>query len=86
MIEGRCPRGAVGITVTRTSGEVGACHCARCRRWGGGIMAGFVAAAFPLLREVYADRAHRFAALSGDHPRITRAGYEQTHPHVEGNA
>ncbi|MDO5371557.1 GFA family protein [Paracoccus sp. (in: a-proteobacteria)] len=137
MIKGRCLCGAVRITVARSNGEVSVCHCAMCRRWSGGIMAGFVAPAeavavtgevgrfassdfserafcprcgsglwmrdtggdyelspglfdgaadFPLVREVYADRAHRFAALKGDHPRITRADYEQNHPHVEGNA
>lgn len=137
MIEGRCLCGAVRITLGDWRPEVSVCHCAMCRRWGGGIMAGFnappeavtvtgevgrfassdfserafcprcgsnlwmrdrdgdyelspglfdVAADFPLVREVYADQAHRFAALSGDHPRITRAEYEQTHPHVEGDA
>lgn len=137
MIEGRCLCGAVRIAVARSDGEVSVCHCAMCRRWGGGIMAGFnappeavtvtgevgryassdfserafcprcgsnlwmrdhgrdyelspglfdAAADFPLVREVYADRAHRFAAFSGDHPRITRADYEPNHPHLEGDA
>lgn len=137
MIEGRCLCGAVRIAVARSDGEVSVCHCAMCRRWGGGIMAGFnappevvtvtgevgryassdfserafcprcgsnlwmrdhgrdyelspglfdAAADFPLVREVYADRAHRFAAFSGDHPRITRADYERNHPHLEGDA
>ncbi|MBV0892145.1 GFA family protein [Paracoccus sp. Z118] len=136
-LNGACLCGAVTITAARWNGEVSACHCAMCRRWGGGIMAGFVApadavtvtgevaryassdfaerafcprcgsglwmrdnggdyelspglfdgaAAFPLVREVYADQAHRFAAFEGDHPRITRAEYEQEHPHVKRDA
>ena len=43
------------------------------------------AARFPLIREVYADCAHRFASFSGDHPRITRAEYESHQPHVEAD-
>lgn len=137
MIEGRCLCGDVRIALTDWEPGVSVCHCAMCRRWGGGIMAGFNApaeavtvtgavgrfassdfserafcprcgsnlwmrdtggayelspglfedaAGFPLTREVYADRAHRFAALSGDHPRITRAEYERNHPHLEGDA
>ncbi len=38
---------------------------------------------FPLIREVYADCAQRFARLAGDHPRISRAEYESHHKHVE---
>jgi hypothetical protein len=41
------------------------------------------ARAFPLVREVYADRAFAAAALAGDHPRVTAAAYEATHPFVE---
>lgn len=33
---GRCLCGAVRITATETTNEVGACHCKMCRRWGGG--------------------------------------------------
>lgn len=40
---------------------------------------------FPLVREVYADCAHRFASFAGDHPRIDRATYESHHPHVEAD-
>lgn len=38
---------------------------------------------FPLIREVYADCAQRFATLAGDHPRISRADYESHQLHVE---
>jgi hypothetical protein len=41
------------------------------------------AACFPLVHEVYADCAHRFAAFAGDHARITRAEYESENPHLE---
>lgn len=41
------------------------------------------AASFPLVREVYADRAQSFATLAGDHPRISRDEYESQNPHVE---
>ncbi|WP_299357910.1 GFA family protein [uncultured Paracoccus sp.] len=43
-----------------------------------------IAAAFPLIREVYADCAQRWAGLAGDHPRITREAYETDNPHQEG--
>jgi len=33
---GRCLCGAVRITLTGDHQEVGACHCATCRRWGSG--------------------------------------------------
>lgn len=37
---------------------------------------------FPLVREVYADCAYASARFAGDHPRVTKADYEQTHSHV----
>ena len=43
------------------------------------------ARAFPLISEVYSDRAPAYAALSGDHRRVTRADYEARLPHVEGD-
>ncbi|MBF9035902.1 GFA family protein [Rhodobacterales bacterium HKCCE2091] len=43
------------------------------------------ARAYPLVREVYADRAFACVTLSGDHPRISRADYERDNPHVEGD-
>lgn len=41
------------------------------------------ASELPLVREVYADRAFACATLVGDHPRVSRAEYEATQPHVE---
>lgn len=34
--QGHCLCGAVQITAHEASKDVGACHCAMCRRWGGG--------------------------------------------------
>ncbi len=34
--QGHCLCGAVKITATGASDDVGACHCQMCRRWGGG--------------------------------------------------
>lgn len=42
------------------------------------------AAAWPLEREVYADRARAFR-LAGEHERVGASDYEATHPHVEGD-
>ncbi len=36
VAKGRCLCGAVRVTATRGSTEVGVCHCGNCRRWGGG--------------------------------------------------
>ncbi|MCQ0969032.1 GFA family protein (plasmid) [Paracoccus sp. TK19116] len=135
-IHGRCLCGDVTIALSRWTPEISACHCANCRRAGGGLMAGFDApadavtvtgevrrfravdfaerafcprcganlwlrddggdyelspalfddaATFPLVREVYADCAMRFATLAGDHPRIERTEYESQNPHVEAS-
>lgn len=35
-ITGRCLCGAVTVAVDAFQGGIGACHCAMCRRWGGG--------------------------------------------------
>ena len=43
------------------------------------------AAGMPLAREVYADRAFACARLAGDHPRVSRADYERSHPFVEAD-
>lgn len=43
------------------------------------------AATFPLVREVYADRAMASCRLAGDHRRVSAAGYEANHLFVEGN-
>jgi hypothetical protein len=40
---------------------------------------------FPLISEIYIDRAPAYAALSGDHRRATRAEYEAKNPHLEGD-
>lgn len=39
---------------------------------------------FPLIREVYADRAFAACRLSGDHERVTQAAYEADHLFVKG--
>jgi len=44
------------------------------------------ARSFPLVREVYADRAFAGCRLAGEHQRVTRAEYEADHPFVEGDA
>lgn len=43
------------------------------------------AASFPLISEIYIDRAPDYAKLSGDHVRKTRADYEARQPFVEGD-
>lgn len=40
------------------------------------------AAGARLVREVYADCAPEGYALAGDHPRVSKADYEKTHPFV----
>jgi hypothetical protein len=40
---------------------------------------------WPLRSEVYADRALASVRLAGEHPRATRAEYEQKNLHVEGD-
>jgi hypothetical protein len=51
------------------------------------LMPGLFPAArdFPLISEIYIDRAPVYIPLSGDHRRATRAEYEATHPHIEGD-
>lgn len=43
------------------------------------------AASFPLISEIYHDRAPAYLPLAGDHPRATRDKYEQTNLHIEGD-
>jgi hypothetical protein len=43
------------------------------------------AAAFPLISEIYTDRAPAYVPLSGDHRRATRAEYELNNLHLEGD-
>nr|WP_268821683.1 GFA family protein [Octadecabacter dasysiphoniae] len=43
------------------------------------------AAAFPLISEIYHDRAPAYVTLAGDHRRMTRADYEQKNLHIEGD-
>lgn len=43
------------------------------------------AAAMPLIREVYADRAMSCLRFAGDHPRVSAAAYEATNLFVEGD-
>ncbi|MCL4187896.1 MAG: GFA family protein [Rhodobacteraceae bacterium] len=52
------------------------------------LMPGLFEAArgLPLVREVYADRAFACVGLLGSHPRVSRADYEASRPHVEGDA
>ena len=35
-LEGQCLCGGVRVRLPRPTHDVGACHCARCRRWGSG--------------------------------------------------
>ena len=44
------------------------------------------AADFPLVSEIYTDRAPAYVSLQGEHRRATRAEYEAREPHVEGDA
>lgn len=43
------------------------------------------AAGFPLVSEIYTDKAPAYACLSGEHRRATQAEYEAKNPHVEGD-
>ncbi|MEL6204172.1 MAG: GFA family protein [Pseudomonadota bacterium] len=43
------------------------------------------AAEFPLISEIYTDRAPAYAPLAGDHRRKTRAEYETKNRHIEGD-
>jgi hypothetical protein len=43
------------------------------------------AAAFPLVSEIYADRAPAYAVFAGDHARRSAAEYEAEHRFVEGD-
>ena len=40
---------------------------------------------FPLISEIYIDRAPAYVPLAGDHPRKTRADYEAKNLFVEGD-
>ena len=40
---------------------------------------------WPLRSEIYVDRAMTSTRLEGDHPRETRAEYEQKNPFIEGD-
>jgi len=40
---------------------------------------------WPLGSEIYTDRAMAAIRLEGDHRRATRAEYEASHPHIEGD-
>jgi hypothetical protein len=40
---------------------------------------------WPLRSEIYTDRALACLRLEGDHRRATRAEYEATHAHIEGD-
>ncbi|MBV2358987.1 GFA family protein [Thalassococcus sp. CAU 1522] len=44
------------------------------------------AQAFPLISEIYTDRAPAYGHMAGDHVRATRAEYEAKHRFVEGEA
>ncbi|QPH55771.1 GFA family protein [Pontivivens ytuae] len=39
----------------------------------------------PLTREVYADRTFAWAALAGEHTRVSATEYERKYPFVEGD-
>jgi len=94
--------GSVSVTgpaVThQTSGFAERAFCSTCgsalwlRNLGDGadyeLMPGLFpdAAAFPLVSEIYIDRAPAYVPLAGDHPRKTRALYEARNLFVEGDA
>lgn len=40
VTEGRCLCGATTVAVDDLPGEISACHCALCTRWGGGVQMG----------------------------------------------
>ena len=40
---------------------------------------------FPVISEIYCDRAPAYGQLKGDHVRATQAQYEAKHPFVEGD-
>ncbi len=42
IAKGRCLCGAVSLSTTSMSKNVGACHCSICRNWGGGQGVDFV--------------------------------------------
>ena len=52
-----------------------------------GLMPGLLdgAAEFPLISEIYTDRAPAYAPLAGGHRRATRAEYEAKNRHIEGD-
>ncbi len=131
-IEGRCLCGNVAIRVGRHRAEVGACHCARCRRWTGVALNVFTASPdqvtvagdvaiytseiaergfcprcgtalwlrnpgedyefmvgafdgakdYPLISEIYIDRAFASCRFAGTHKRATEAEYEAKNPHI----
>lgn len=41
--------------------------------------------AFPVISEIYCDRAPAYGQLKGDHKRATQAQYEANNPFVEGD-
>lgn len=43
------------------------------------------ASAFPLISEIYEDRAPSYATMAGEHRRMTRDEFEQKNLHVEGD-
>lgn len=44
-LHGKCLCGRVEVPVAGGAGWIGVCHCSLCRRWSGGLWAGFPAAA-----------------------------------------
>ena len=74
-MHGRCLCGAVEIVVAGEHGStVGACHCAMCRRWSGGVFMEFTASAGavtvrgPVRRHASSDFAERaFCPVCGSH-------------------
>lgn len=48
-IEGQCLCGAVTVRITPKDQEVEACHCAMCRRWGGGAFLSLKGVADPII-------------------------------------
>lgn len=52
---GHCLCGGVRIELTDASPRVEICHCAMCRRWGGGPFMGISGASFSISGQIFVD-------------------------------
>ncbi|CTQ33274.1 GFA family protein [Jannaschia rubra] len=72
VLEGRCLCGAVTIVARGVQRDIGACHCAMCRRWTGSVFLAFTAeevtATGEVTRHASSDFAERaFCPRCGSH-------------------